>query len=156
MDRADLPLRLVLMSDIGAQIREAREALGMSQAELGRIAGVDPRTVRRIESGESRYPAKAGLLQKVLHIGPYAPPASRAGAETDEDVLLREATFPELVQQMLTRYGQDIRATERRAAGDAPSTERVQIDTLPPEILALGPDGVVGDWTSPKEGRSSG
>jgi transcriptional regulator with XRE-family HTH domain len=110
------------MTDIGTQIREAREDLGWTQKELGRRAGVDPRTVRRIESGESRYPAKAGLLQQALRIGPYAPPAT-AG------VLLRDATFAELMHALATRHG-----AELLTAGVI--SKITTMDEVPPEVVA--------------------
>lgn len=153
-NRADLPLRLALMSDIGTQIREARTALGMSQAELARLSGVDPRTVRRIESGESEYPAKAGLLQKTLRIGPYAPPPR---ASNIDEVLLREATVPELLQAIAARYGEAVRSGKARAPSTGSGGIQIStMDELPPDVAAIPPDQLISDWDHPSEGRSSG
>jgi len=125
----------------------------MSQAELARVAGVDPRTVRRIESGESVYPAKAGLLQKALRIGPYAPASTKAADDAQDAVLLRDATFPELLQAIALRYGDAVRAGQFRQPAEGDVTH---LDHLPADVEALGPNGVPGEWVNPNEGRSSG
>jgi transcriptional regulator with XRE-family HTH domain len=99
------------MSDIGAQIRAARQAQRMTIQELAKRAGVDQRTVGRIELGESPRPSKAGLLQKVLKIGPYAPPPPERDALSDPP--LSEATFAQLLQALESRHEDALRAAER-------------------------------------------
>jgi transcriptional regulator with XRE-family HTH domain len=51
--------------NIGARVREAREDLGMSQAELARRAGVARNHIVMIEHG-GRTPS-VGLLEKIAH-----------------------------------------------------------------------------------------
>ena len=40
--------------ELGDVIRQRRDQLGMSQAELARAAGIDARQIRRYESGEQQ------------------------------------------------------------------------------------------------------
>lgn len=44
------------MSDIGDRVREVRERLKMSQAELGRAVGVTRNAINQIESGTTKNP----------------------------------------------------------------------------------------------------
>ena len=50
------------------EIRAARQALGMSQSQLGKaVGGANARTVRRWESGESQVPGSvAKLLERLV------------------------------------------------------------------------------------------
>ena len=49
----------------GAQLRRERDALGLTQAELGRRLGVNPNTIARWERGELKI-EHAGMLQLAL------------------------------------------------------------------------------------------
>lgn len=112
---ANLPLRFGAVSEIGDQIREARRARGMSMVELAEAAGVDLSTVGRIERGKSPNASKAGMLQRVLDIGPYAPAAP---APRGDDPPLSQATFAELQAELAARYGQALRAGGELSTAD--------------------------------------
>lgn len=141
------------MSATGDEIRLARQARGLSQAELAAQADVGQRTVGRLERGESEEPRKLGAVQKVLQIGPYAiKPGQRESH--DNDPPLSQATFSELMQALAARYGDAVRSANsaQRGAG-------IRISTMseePPELAALSDDEIIGEWDSPDEGRSSG
>ncbi len=140
------------MSATGDEIRKARQARGLSQAELAAEAKVGQRTVGRLERGESEEPRKLGAVQRVLGIGPYKP---ENGVANENDPPLSRATFPELLQAIAARYGEAVRAGSPRATSSG-GIHLSTTDRLPPEVLELGPDGVIGDWRHPDEGRSSG
>lgn len=59
---------------VGRRIRERREALGLSQAEVARAAGIDFATFSKLENGKSgsRGPTLARLYQvaEVLRVPP--------------------------------------------------------------------------------------
>lgn len=49
-----------------AEIKAARASFGLSQAAFADLIGVNPRTVRRWESGETAVPRRAARLVLVL------------------------------------------------------------------------------------------
>lgn len=147
-ERAQMPLPFAGMTDIGQAIRDARQAQRMTIKELADQAGVDERTVGRIERGEVKNPSKAGQLQRVLGIGIYA--RDQVAGDTSRDPRLSEATFPELLQALAARYGNVVRRVR------APEGDITEVDELPDDVLALGPTRVPGEWTNPTGGRSSG
>jgi len=55
-----------MVSMVPAQFREIRRTLGMSQSQLGGLLGIDTRTVRRYERGETGIPAVAQNLLLVI------------------------------------------------------------------------------------------
>ncbi|HJR04588.1 MAG TPA: helix-turn-helix transcriptional regulator [Methylomirabilota bacterium] len=141
------------MTEIGQAIREARQAKHMTIKELAERAGVDERTVGRIERGEVRNPSKAGQLQRVLGIGIYASGRDQPAGGDSRDPLLSEATMSELLAAVANRYGDVVRSSRFRTPEPGDVTE---LDELPPDVLALGPDRVAGEWVNPSGGRSSG
>lgn len=53
-------------TSVGALLRETRESKGMTQQEAAGLAGVDPGTLSRFESGQrrlTRYPTAAKLAR---------------------------------------------------------------------------------------------
>lgn len=71
------------MDKIGAKIREAREQLGLTQAELGEHLEIPPETVSRYELDEQR--PRAGRLRKIAEFLGLQE-AVRAAAGHDETV----------------------------------------------------------------------
>lgn len=59
----------LLWTDVGARLRQARVAAGLSQAELGGRTGLDRTAVSRIESGERQIDAlELRSLSEALHV----------------------------------------------------------------------------------------
>ena len=48
------------------ELKERREALGLTQEEVARISGVSHRTIQRHEKGMSQSPAVKELLEREL------------------------------------------------------------------------------------------
>ncbi len=53
-------------TDIGEQVRDRREALGLTQRQLGARAGVCPRSISRIERGEAMTMRTLDEILRVL------------------------------------------------------------------------------------------
>jgi transcriptional regulator with XRE-family HTH domain len=133
------------MSAVGDEIRSARQALGMSQAELALAAGVGQRTLGRLERGESEEPRKLGAVQRFLRIGPHAPKPGNPDA--DPSPPLSQATFAELVQELTKRHGDVVRALREATSGRPFPMSRASVaDRLPPEIAGLHPDQMITGW----------
>lgn len=70
-----------------ADLRAARQQLGLSQAELGRQLGVSPNTIYRWEQGDLaiRHPHMLALALDQLqrHPRPYSRPCARCGVAHD-------------------------------------------------------------------------
>lgn len=114
----------------GRDIRRAREAAGLSQAELGRRSGLGARTVRRVEAGEgNRQGRTIGALRRALGL-----PVD--GAPPDPIATLRTVPWVELVAEITRRLSEAERFTDR---------QRIQLGDLPPGIadkpgVLRGPD----------------
>lgn len=52
----------------GAQIRETRIALGMTQVDLAKAVGVDPRTIRDLENDATTYSRFMRKIERALGI----------------------------------------------------------------------------------------
>jgi hypothetical protein len=61
-----------LGTSFGGLLQEAREAAGLSRADLGRLADLDPSYVYRIERG-SRRPSRKAVVALARALGLYAP-----------------------------------------------------------------------------------
>src|SRR5579862_3565270 len=57
----------------GAEIRAAREARGMSQAQLAAAVGVSQPAIRKIEAGQTKRSKYLPDIERVLAPGPGAP-----------------------------------------------------------------------------------
>ena len=56
-------------TEVGRRIRERRVALGMSQTELGRIAGVKFQQIQKYETGQNRVSAsRLWAIAAALHV----------------------------------------------------------------------------------------
>ena len=56
--------------DIGTRLQEARTAKGLSQAELGRLAGFNKTVVQKIERGTVWHPSVVAELAVALDVNP--------------------------------------------------------------------------------------
>lgn len=78
----------------GDQVREAREALGLSRAQLAaQVEGVSERTIVRVERGEHVSTRTVETIFRHLRLGKY-----RGYGPT-----IREATDTELAEELLRR-----------------------------------------------------
>jgi transcriptional regulator with XRE-family HTH domain len=79
---------------IGALLREARMASGLTQSDLGRLLGVTFQQIQKYESGVNRVPASAyPVLFSALGLTPERlfGPAERSGAEPPPPIRSRSA-----------------------------------------------------------------
>lgn len=127
----------------GHDIRRAREALGLSQPEVAKLAGLGPRTVRRVEAGQGEPEARTiAALRRVLGL-----PVD--GAPPDPLVVLRSVSTVDFITESTRRFLEaDSRIAELtrkleaaeaalQAANDGADDggqRRVQVGHLPPEI----------------------
>lgn len=101
----------------GHHIRRAREAAGLSQAELGRRSGLGVRTVRRVEAGEGTPEGRTiAALRRALGL-----PAD--GAAPDPIAALRAASTIDFIAETTRRFMEAERViadlTARLAAAEA-------------------------------------
>ena len=68
---------------LGTQIRNAREAAGLSQARLAEIADMAPNTVGALENGKPVQAETVGKVMAALGIEPAAEVARRQGMPSD-------------------------------------------------------------------------
>lgn len=75
------------MSNLGQFIKNKRDAVGLSQNELGSICGITDATIQRIESGKTRKPGWELLckIAKAIKIHPFEI-LKESGYITDEDI----------------------------------------------------------------------
>lgn len=142
------------MTDIGQAIREARRDRGLTIKRLAELAGVDERTVGRIENGEVKNPSKAGQLQKILGIGIYARTRGDADPSGDSsDPRLSEATFSELMAAAMAAHARETRELREALGG----TRLASREELPPTVATRVTDGTIpAGWDKPNEGNSTG
>lgn len=55
---------------IGVRLREARNAKGITQAQLGKLAGTNQAVITKIEQGKSCYPRVIDGLALALQVNP--------------------------------------------------------------------------------------
>ena len=55
---------------IGIRLREARQARGFTQEELGELAGTNQAVVQKIENGVTRHPRMVDGLAVALEVNP--------------------------------------------------------------------------------------
>lgn len=161
-----MPLSYEPMTDVGTAIREARQQQRMTIKRLAELAGVDERTVGRIERGEVTNPSKAGQIARVLRIGIYSP-GDDLVSDDSRDPRLSEATFTELMAAAMAVHSREVRAARE---GDQPREHRPE-DTvaagrmllmreLPPGVRDAmeNGDAVVGtdDHSHPNTGHTGG
>jgi len=58
------------MRGIGTRIREARTALGLTQTELGKLAGFDQSVVQNVEDGVLWHPSVVSELAVAMDLTP--------------------------------------------------------------------------------------
>lgn len=56
----------VVNGEVGKEIRQRRQALGLEQTELAKEAGIGRTTLHNIETGVSRNPTKLGRVLRAL------------------------------------------------------------------------------------------
>jgi transcriptional regulator with XRE-family HTH domain len=96
-----------LDQEIGARLRSARRACGMSQAVLGEIVGVTLQQVQRYEVGENRISASALILvARALNLSPL----ELLGPDSHDD----QAVFGDGHAEALLRAYKEIGSTELR------------------------------------------
>jgi transcriptional regulator with XRE-family HTH domain len=92
----------------GHDIRRAREAAGLSQAELGRRSGLGVRTVRRVEAGQGSPEGRTiAALRRVLGL-----PVE--GAPPDPIAVLRTVDTIDLIAEISRRLMSADDITRRR------------------------------------------
>lgn len=130
------------MSAEGDEIRHARRVRKLTQKQLAAASGVGLRTITRIETGEAERDGKEAetaslvVLQKFLRVGPFTPETGQS-----DDPPLSKASFPELVQAIVTRHGNDMRdAVAIAMAAAAPPAHR---DPGQPRHQRPGSSGLV-------------
>jgi transcriptional regulator with XRE-family HTH domain len=113
----------------GHQIRRAREALGLSQAELGRRSKLGVRTVRRVEAGQGTPEGRTiAALRRTLGLPVEGAP--------DPAAVLRETATVDLIAELTRRLMNAERIMDR---------QRMQVGELPSEVpgkpgVLRGPD----------------
>jgi len=126
-DRPHMALGCAVMDTLGGateenaghEIRRAREALGLSQAELGRRAGVGQRTVKRVEAGQGSHEGRTiGALRRVLGL-------PVAGSPPSPTEVLRAVDTSDLIAEVTRRL---------LIADDTIRAGRVQVGHLPPDV----------------------
>lgn len=114
----------------GHQIRRAREALGLSQAELGRRSKLGVRTVRRVEAGQGTPEGRTiAALRRTLGL-------PVAGSPPDPVAVLRETATVDLIAELTRRLMNAERIMDR---------QRMQVGELPSAVpdkpgVIRGPD----------------
>ena len=75
------------MSNLGQFIKNERDAVGLSQDELGAICGISDATIQRIETGKTKQPGWELLckIAKAVKIHPFEI-LKESGYITDEDI----------------------------------------------------------------------
>lgn len=89
-------------TSVGAQLRQLREAAGLSQMELGRRSGVNQATITRIEKGTIQQPTVASLT------------ALAAGLDVDPAALLGGQSALPAIETYLRRRYQDLHEHQRQ------------------------------------------
>jgi transcriptional regulator with XRE-family HTH domain len=93
--------------EVGRRIRERRIALGMSQTELGRLAGVKFQQIQKYETGANRvsasrlYTIAAALGVPVTHFFEHVPEGDAPVPPTPGEELLRDARALRLVRHYM-------------------------------------------------------
>ena len=135
------------MSGVGERIRERREALGLSRAELAEKAGVSLTTFQNWEMGNneptrSRLQSLAQALEcpfEWLRAGPPKPKEEPAGASPPKPTYGRGLGKPEKVRSAVTR----------RTTLDAPKPSLAGFETPAMSEAALAPDGDIAPSARP-------
>lgn len=93
--------------EVGRRIRERRIALGMSQTELGRLAGVKFQQIQKYESGANRvsasrlYTIAAALGVTVTHFFEHVPDSDAAIPAGPGEELLSDARAVRLMRHFM-------------------------------------------------------
>lgn len=124
-------------SSLGAQVREARRAAGLSQAALAARSGTSRVTIARLEGGVARD-VRAGTLQRLCDALGLELRAVPAGAQAmQERRLLREQERARRLQRRLAHAELAARllTTRRRAANASIARARGVVDRWARERL---------------------
>jgi len=112
------------MSEIGDRVREVRERLKMSQAELGRAVGVTRNAINQIESGATKNPRPQtiyaiadalGVSDRWIVFGGEPMPEPRGPPASQQDLQILE-TLKRLTPSQKQEEWQRLQDTERRNA----------------------------------------
>lgn len=63
---------LALMTSLAKRLKTAREAKGLSQSQLARLADVKPQTIQAIEAGNTKKPQNLVAIAKAVGMDPSA------------------------------------------------------------------------------------
>lgn len=121
------------MSEVGDEIRQAREARGLSRPALARKLGETVKTLQRIETGETRTSSKIDKVQAYLKVGPYKPDGSTP-QESEAPRRPGDMTSPELA----ARYW-ELTNELRQVAAELSEVGAVMAQRLPPERSGRNP-----------------
>jgi transcriptional regulator with XRE-family HTH domain len=138
--------------ELGGLVRKYREALGLSQAELGRSVGVSQATIDKIESGRTtlsrflpRIAARLGIPQRDLDpfIGAQRLPGQRdPDADAPED---ESASGMPWRREDRTRNQEDTSASDDALRRSRPARGGIPAETDLPVYIA-GADAFPIDW----------
>jgi len=117
------------MSTMGERLRSARKAAGLSQAALGKLAGLSQRGVSQIERGETESTGHVVPLAAAVKVSPDWLETGRGPREP--------AVWSELVD--LSKLPPDIKEDARRLF------ESVAVGDLPPARFRAAVIALLGD-----------
>lgn len=86
----------MVASQSAAEIRERREALGMSQARLAELAGTSQQTVDRIERGVTTASRFIPAIRRILNLQ-VPPPESYEGRAVQNDIQTADAMLDTII-----------------------------------------------------------
>ena len=138
----DRPERMRLTSGFGAVLRVERGGAGMTQQQLGDAAGLDRRTIDRLENGQRR-PSTSSVWKIARALRPGDSLRDRVAL----DERLRRAAGRSLVHANTRPHGARERVRAELLAEAAGAVVVTDADTLGALILADLAAGVGGDDT---------
>lgn len=133
---------------LGKLIIQGRGDLGMSQAKLCRVSGLDPRTLRKFEQGESQDSYKTkyaqlekalgwrqGAVQEVLGAGPDELSRLRARDLLEQNAGVTRAAALSM-DELLTELTYRVRDLQAKAEANCPDTSEQSDDPAPRRTTA--------------------
>lgn len=120
---------------VGAAVVRRREQLGISQIELARQAGVDPKTLRSLETGAREIQIKSrAAIVAALGWPPGALDRVRSGDEPDSPPV-RPNSVDSIVETVLSKEGANPTPQQLRELRKA--LEESEIHSLPTRVAQL-------------------